>query len=684
MNAVRRTASSSARDIGDLPPVVDPERKARCARSFRAFCDEYMSASFPLPWSADHLKVIALVEAAVLAGELFAMAMPRGSGKSTICERAALWALLYAHRRFVAVIGPEASLAAEALESIKSEVENNELLEADFPEVVFPVRALGGINQRASGQTYRGKNTDIVWTGDKVVMPTIEGHATSGGIIRVAGITGRIRGMRFTRPDGDVQRPDLVLIDDPQTDESAKSVEQCKTREDVLAGAVLGLAGPGKKISGLMTLTVIRPDDMADRILDRKRHPEWNGERTKMVYAWPTNQGLWDKYGVIWRAGMEAGRGYADATEFYRANREAMDAGSAVGWKERHFPDELSAIQHAMNLRLSRGDAAFFAEYQNEPLPDVAESLGMMTAREIFEKVNGYSRGVVPSTVSQLTAFVDVQGELLFWLVAGWEDDFTGYVVDYGTEPDQRSRRFTLRDARYTLSAKAEGAGLEGAIFAGLSRLGTAVVGRSWPVDGGGEIRISRCLVDANWGASTDTVYQFCRESDYSAVLTPSHGKYVGASSLPFADWAKKRGDRVGLNWRMPMLSGRRPVRHCVYDTNFWKTFIHNRLSTHAGDAGCLSLFGKTDGGRMAANHELLAEHITSETRVRTHGRGREVDEWKLRAEGRDNHWFDCLVGSAVAASMQGVSIHGSGGSAAPVQKSVSFAEMQRAARQRK
>ena len=31
---------------------------------------------------------------------------------------------------------------------------------------------------------------------------------------------------------------------------------------------MLGLAGPGKKISGIMPCTVIRPGDMADRILD--------------------------------------------------------------------------------------------------------------------------------------------------------------------------------------------------------------------------------------------------------------------------------------------------------------------------------------------------------------------------------------------------------------------------------
>jgi len=46
---------------------------------------------------------------------------------------------------------------------------------------------------------------------------------------------------------------------------------------------------------------------------------------------------------------------------------------------------------------------------------------------------------------------------------------------------------------------------------------------------------------------------------------------------------------------------------------------------------------------------------MTSEYRVRTEGRGRTVDEWHVKPEHHDNHWFDCLVGSTVAASVLGL-----------------------------
>ncbi len=649
-----RELAMLGRDIGELPAVINADRKTRAATDFRFFCEQYFPQTFHLPWSPDHLKVIAKIEQAVLEGGLFAMAMPRGSGKTSLCEIACVWALVYGHREFVALIGSDEEHAANMLDSIKVELETNDALVDDFPEVVYPIRALEGIHQRAAGQLYQGKQTHIGWTAKEIVLPTMPGSRASGSIMCVAGITGRIRGMKHKRVDGTSVRPSLVLIDDPQTDESARSPSQCVTRERILSGAILGLAGPGRKIAGLMTLTVVRPDDLADRILNREKHPQWQGERTKMVYAFPTDEALWARYAELWREGMRADRGIAQATEFYRANRDAMDAGALVAWPERHHPDELSAIQHAMNLRLDRGDAAFWAEYQNEPLPEEQADSDLLTADQIAAKTNGHRRGEVPIGCTHVTMFVDVQAKALFWMVAAWENDFTGYVVDYGTEPDQKEGYFTLRDLRHTLALAAPRAGIEGAIYAGLERLAARLLEREWRRDDGAMVRIDRCLIDANWGSSSDVVYQFCRQSKHASILLPSHGRYVGASSIPFSDYKRRRGDRVGLNWRIPTVNGKRAVRHITFDTNFWKSFIHARLAVAMGDPGCLSLFG-----RKPEPHQLLAAHLTSEYRVKTEGRGRTVDEWKLRVDGSDNHWFDCLVGCAVAASMQGAVLLG-------------------------
>lgn len=669
--------SLSGRDIGELPAVVNPERKAKAERDFRYFCEAYLPLTFHLPWSDDHLKVIAKIERAVLEGGLFAMAMPRGSGKTSLCETACLWALAYGHREFVALIGSDEEHAAGMLDSVKVELEVNELLEEDFPEVVFPIRALEGIHQRASGQLYQGQQTHIGWTAREIVLPTMPDSPASGGIIRVAGITGRVRGMKYKRPDGQSVRPSLVLVDDPQTDESARSPSQCAARERILAGAVLGLAGPGRKIAGLMTLTVVKPEDLADRILSREEFAEWQGERTQMMYAFPSDDALWQRYAELRAEGLKADQGLAAATEFYRANREAMDAGAVVAWPARHNPDELSAVQHAMNLKL-RDEAAFWAEYQNQPLPEVKTDTELMTTDQIAGKLHGHDRGQIPIGCTHLTMFVDVQAKALFWLIAAWQDDFTGYIIDYGTEPDQKAGYFTLRDLQRTLSSAAPHAGLEASIYAGLERLVNRTVGREWHRDDGAQMRIDKCLIDANWGQSTDVVYQFCRQSPRAGVLVPSHGRYIGAASRPMGEYQDRPGDRTGLNWRIPVLTGgKRAVRHVLFDTNFWKSFVFARLAVPMGDPGCLSLFG-----HKPEAHRLLAEHLTAEYRVKTEGRGRTVDEWKLRADGLDNHWLDCLVGAAVAACIQGAVLFGT--QSKPVKRQrVRFSELQAAARRR-
>jgi len=667
--------SAAGRDIGDLPEVVDPERRARCRTSFRGFCDAYFPQTFHLEWSPDHLRVIGKIEQAVLHGGLFAMAMPRGSGKSSLAECACLWAMLYGHRDFVTLIGSDEGHALGMLDSIKTELESNDLLLEDFPAVCYPIHSLEGIANRCSGQLYKGERTQIGWTANEIVLPTIAGSEASGAIIRVAGITGRIRGMKFKRPDGQTVRPSLVILDDPQTDESARSLSQCANRERILAGAVLGLAGPGKKISGIMPCTVIRPGDMADRILDREKHPEWNGERTKMVYAFPANEKLWEKYAEVRAESLRQHGDLSEATAFYVAHREEMDEGADVAWAARFNHDEASALQHAMNLRL-QDEAAFWAEYQNEPLPENVGDDEQLTVDEIARKLNGHRRGEIPIGCNHLTMFVDVQGKLLFWAVCAWESDFTGYLVDYGAFPDQGRRYFTLRDATPTLLEVKRGAGLEGSIYAGLEALTGKLLAKEWQRDDGAMLKIGRCLVDANWGTSTDVVYQFCRQSPHAAVLFPSHGRYVGASSTPFAEYKKKQGDRVGLNWRIPNVRGKRAIRHVLFDTNYWKSFIHARLAVPMGDRGCLSLYG-----RDPVAHQLFAEHLTAEYRVKTEGRGRVVDEWKLRPEAHDNHWFDGIVGCAVAASLEGAVLPGTQEVAAPKRERIKLSDLRRQAR---
>ena len=641
----------AGRDIGELPEVVNPERKKRCRTNFRMFCEEYFPETFSLEWSPDHLKAIHKIETAVLKGGLFALAMPRGSGKSSLTEVAAIWAMLYGHREFIMLIGATESAALELLDSLMTEFEINEHLAADFPEVSYPIQQLDGIANRCAGQLYHGERTRITWTSNEIVLPTIKGSAASGIVVRVAGITGRIRGMKYKRPDGRSVRPSLVVIDDPQTSESAGSLEQTRKRIRVLAGDILGLAGPGQKISGIMPCTIIRPGDMADIILNRQTHPDWNGERTKMVYEFPKNMKLWEKYAEIRAEALREEGNFRRATEFYEAHRAEMDEGAKVSWEARYNHDEISALQHAMNLKF-QDEQAFAAEYQNDPLPEDTGGEEILSIDAICAKINGLPHNKVPLACDRLTLFIDVQKALLFYVVTAWAENFTGSVIDYGAWPDQHRREFSLADANPTIQSEFPRAGLEGGLYAALTALTDDLLGREWEREDGAVLKIERALIDANWGQSTDLVYEFCRESKFAGIVLPSHGRYVGASSKPMTEYRKQPGDRLGFNWMMPSVAKKRAVRHVIYDSNFWKSFVHARLAVAIGDKGSLTLYGRIPG-----IHQLLAEHLTAEYRVKTSGRGRTVDEWKLKPEHHDNHWLDCLAGCAVCGSMLGCTL---------------------------
>jgi hypothetical protein len=271
--------SLAGREIGPLPPVRNPRRKAATWRSLATYATTYFPHTYTLPFSDDHREVIHGLETRITTGQLKAFGMPRGSGKSVLCDTATLWALSTGRVEFAALLGADEQAAIGHLETLKLELSTNDLLAEDWPEICYPIRCLEGIAQRAGGQLYRGRPTHLGWTKKRATLPFIPGSRAAAATVRVAGLTGSFRGMKFTRPDGRTVRPQLVVIDDPQTDESARSPAQCENRLGLLNGAVLGLAGPDRRISAVMPCTVIRPGDMADETLDSDKNPAWHGQR---------------------------------------------------------------------------------------------------------------------------------------------------------------------------------------------------------------------------------------------------------------------------------------------------------------------------------------------------------------------------------------------------------------------
>jgi hypothetical protein len=439
-------------------------------------------------------------------------------------------------------------------------------------------------------------------------------------------------------------RPDLALIDDPQTRESAWSDLQCRQREAILSGDVLGMAGPGRDMAAILCCTVIRPGDMADNILDRKKHPDWQGERTKMLYAFPKRMDLWEKYGQIRADSLAADGDGSEATEFYRQHRQEMDEGALVAWPDRFDANEISGLQHAMNWRL-RDERAFLAECQNEPAQENQNLINRLTAAEICAKINGRKEGEIPAACSHVTGMIDLHDRLLYWLVSAWTPTFDGYLIAYGTWPEQPVQYFTLNNSPRCLADLYPKRGKEGAILAGLIELLKRLLAERFPRDDGTEAQVERLLIDT--GYVPNVVANAIRVVN-SPVAMASRGFSIKADGKPFSEYNPEAGAEIGHHWRIAPAPATR-LRTLTIDTNYWKSFVNDRLAVPFGDAGCFSLYGTNP-----RRHQLLADHWLSETPERTFGRGRWVDVWKQRPERPDNHWWDTGVGCAAAASMLG------------------------------
>jgi hypothetical protein len=698
-NEIGLTRSRAGRNIGTIPPPVNAARKNRCRKNLEKFCTAYFPEAFTSPFSDAHKRLIKTAERTILKGGKFVEAVFRGFGKSTIAEVTVIWAACYGHKNFVPLIGSSADAAAKSIGSIKSELEKNDLLAEDFPEVCLPIRALEGITLRTHGQTYTTQdnaveNTRMQWTADEIVLPAIKGSPAAGAIIVVYGIESRkARGLRFKRPDGKQVRPDFVFIDDPQTDEVARNPAQVSKVLNTINKAILMSAGHAKKMSALVACTVIEPDDVADRLLDHARNPSWIGHRVPMMESMATaHDTLWMTDYADIRKSYTPGdiadkdRAEKQATEFYKERRDEMDAGAIATWKHCYSRDcEISAVQHAYNILIDMGADVFASECQNAPLlreddPD------QITHSALISRVKNQSRFLVPAGFSSVVAAMDVHDNAIYYCVlAVRHDDFSSHVLDYGMIPEQPSRLFGHETLTKILLDQYPGLGREAAMRAGIIVLVDKISRRGYPCEDGSEIRVSKILVDS--GYEQDLVFETIADIG-NPLVSPSKGFGIRVTSKPFLERARDKGAReiIGTNgttYREKNCATHKQLRIVQYDANAAKTFLKNRLFAALGSPGAMSIFMGSP-----QEHEVFFQHLVSETAIPTEGNGRQVTEWK-NVMKHDNHWLDCLAYCCVAASVTGARVEGQDGKILGRRKRTrvagsrgSFAERQRAKRE--
>ena len=362
----------------------------------------------------------------------YLIAMARGSGKTSYIECVTMYALATGQKKFPVIISQNATSAQNILQDLfRIVMDADTPFAQDYPTLCLPFQITSGSYRRR--QTYRGVATEICRNASRVVFARLvkdDGteHETSGACIYARGITSGLRGMK-----NHTLRPDVAIVDDIQTTETAESDEQVEKLLAIIQKDVFNLSGKGR-IQVLQTGTPICADDLVERIM---HDGNWKVTKYPAIINFPKDieenpdNGLWAQYFRIYDAENAADGSHEKSLDFYRANRAKMDDGAQVLNPKRFKESDghLSALQALLHQRHLIGDSAFYSEYQMEPRR-VSLSLNI-TPRHILANINAtYPRCVVPDGFIFTCAAVDLNTSYgAACIVKSWRTDSTSVVL---------------------------------------------------------------------------------------------------------------------------------------------------------------------------------------------------------------------------------------------------------------
>lgn len=629
----RKKRSESARIV--IPDCINPSRRERCLADPELFLKTYFPQRYRRQFGSHHKKMIQAILDVTQQGSRQAIAAPRGCGKTELVKGLLVFLILAGMVRFPLPVAATSKLASKIYNDFRKKIATNDLLLEDFPEVCWPVRELQGAPQRAARQHIDGALTNIVWTGNDLRFPDVPGSAYGGIKMSYYGLDTAFRG---ANTEGD--RPDFILIDDPETRESAKSLLQISDRSEILDQDIDGLAGEGEQLAIVVLTTLQNAYCLSAQLTDRTIRPAYNGMRFGLIVKWPTRMDLWESYVQIRKKDQTGGDRYGrTAVKFYLDQFEEMNAGAELltdSYKPKTHPDGTqlvySTLQEAWNKIADTNMAAFKAEYQNDPEKEDEVQKITITATSVASKWSGIERGVAPDNCIATTLGVDIGKYDIHWVKTGYDNSGAGCVMDYGICQTQG------------LNTSSSGEAIERAIIASLERFADSdpmIINRPLLV-----------LVDSgNW---SDAIYEACRR--LGSPFFPSKGWADSVFRMPTQSTPKKQPfieayaveeefQRV-WQWRYNI------------NTEYWKNSVHERFALDpwiekTRVPGSLSLF--IPESQDFRRHLQFGRHIVSE--------GLEIVPVQDKVSKRiwtvydrnNNHWLDAMALAVSAAACVGV-----------------------------
>lgn len=645
-----------------IPPCADRARRQRLEADDIAWLMHYFGpncgseAAFTRPFTGQQIEMIGAIQHAIQYHDDQAIAASRGEGKTTLFERLILKYTLQGVLKYSVLCAASGSMADNSLGSIKGAIEDNPLLHADYPEVCVPVRALECTPSRAhyqivtgvrhdNGQPFVGVNSMFKWCGQEITLPNVPGSPSALSIIATRGLDGAIRGLK--KHD---KRPQIVGIDDPDTEDTARSPDQATKLEEKIDKTLGGLGDQKHRVARVMLTTLQNRICVSYKYTDPAQKPTFKGKRFRYLIDKPQRLDLWDEYCQLRSSGLQTGDAFGrTAHQFYLDRRALMDAGAVVAnpyrFDSTECPDgsplEISALQCYFNEVVRIGQVAVSCEYDNDPPETTGIVESGITAHRIQRQLSGYPRKVVPPGCTILTQGIDVRKLGLHWVVRAWRPDGTGFTIDYG-----------VYEVWGTVYGSDEGvdAKIKQAILGHME----ATKAAEYRDCEGQAVAVDLTLVDAGW--KTEAVYAACTEVGLGINPIKGFGKSAGCTQANFYDAKKRTPDqRPGDGWFM---SRQGKVWLVCADTDRWKSWEVDRWMTVAGKPGHMSIFGEINETpeRLSADekvHHSYAHHIVAETEVEEPYKGGVRRVWK--AKSANTHFLDASYYANVAANIRGI-----------------------------
>ena len=673
-NTAHRRKRDEHNEVGVCPPLsqeIKDKRELYNNDFVLAHRDLFPDSTGQKPFGAVQQESIRFGQDVFHKGGRLLKLEPRGYAKTTRITNEALLAVLGGVQDYIVIICSNLDKAAEILDSLKTEIYNNEQLFELYPGPIACFRNLEDTPQKSRYQTYNGERTYIFWGSKYLRFPWVPGEPSSGKFIEVRPLS-NVKGLHHkikAGPDaGKIFRPTLYIFDDPQTNDEAHSTTNevpaivRKIKRDALKGG-----SHSRRASAIMAITPVCSGDVAWHF--EKNEHSWDIVKYKMLEKRPHNHDWWmNDYATVYLNYDRTKRGdrtraALEAKKLLEENWDFAHEGAEVTWEHAYGWDEdpqteVSPVQHAYNIILDDGWEDFEFEYQcNTEYGEYEEGETIhCPVNIIMRKTLPYKRLHAPQDTQKIITHIDINKDILTYATVACLAPLQTYVLDYGTHPKQpgfwskRNMGVPLRTLYPEIPDYRE------VLYKAAKDLIEHLSQRQYKRQDGVILYNSIIGIDINY--EENYITKSILESPFSSSVLACRGMGPG----PDKDLLHERppaGSRQVVNNTYIKANNRHTLDILHYDANYFKTEVHRAFNLEAGLRGSLVLFGQeTEGSEIAPErHKMLAEHCNTEKPERQVGKqtGRTRIIWEEKMHQPDNEFFDNLVNCLAIAIHSGI-----------------------------